>query len=83
MHVGAHDGAQPRYQTKRPPFGAWLLTQHKRPGLIGQLAKAAKGDPDFPVAGDVDAVGARLSDQGADSDMHVALEDAELDYLAL
>jgi len=72
----AHD----RYHKPRPPFGAWLLDQKKRTDAIGELARAAATDPGFPKEGDFQAVSARLNGVQADPEMHVALEDAELDW---
>lgn len=64
----------------RPSFGRWLLEQSERPGLIGNLAKAAKADRAFPKDGSPEEVRKRISSLGADPDMHEALEDAELDW---
>jgi uncharacterized protein YozE (UPF0346 family) len=72
---------KPDFQPKID-FGPWLLAQQKRDDAIGELAKAAHRDPKFPINGDVKAVAARLSKLEADPDMHCALEDAELEWLA-
>jgi hypothetical protein len=64
------------------PFGRWVLQQIDCGGFIGELAKAAKADRAFPKDGDPEAVRKRLSDQGADPDMHEALDNAELDWKA-
>ncbi|WP_369751203.1 hypothetical protein [Novosphingobium sp. AP12] len=64
------------------PFGRWVLQQIDRGGFIGELAKAAKIDRAFPKDGSPEAVRKRLSEQGADPDMHEALDDAELDWKA-
>lgn len=72
-----------RYTKPRPAFGRWLLNQANRSGAVGQLAQAAKLDRGFPVNGDVAAVSQRLNAQQADGDMHLALEEAEMDYLCL
>lgn len=66
----------------KPAFARWLLGQADRTDEIGILAKAAKADSAFPKEGDVLAVSKRLNAVQADSDMHVALEQAELDYYA-
>lgn len=71
-----------RYHKPRPSFAAWLLAQTGRADPIGLLARAAVGDCRFPKHGDVDEVSRRLNEVGADGDVHQALEDAELDYLA-
>jgi len=62
------------------PFAAWLLDQTSRRGTLGELAKAAKLDRQFPRMGDADAVRARFSAAGADGDAFEALDDAELEY---
>lgn len=64
----------------RLPFGAWLLDQSRRPGLIGELAKAVKLDRLFPKRGTVDEVRARFAAVGADGDAFMALDDAETEY---
>lgn len=66
----------------KPPFARWLLSQTVREDDVGILAKAAKADGAFPREGDVLAVSKRLNAVQADSDMHTALEHAELDYHA-
>jgi hypothetical protein len=68
--------------TEPVPFGRWVLQQIDCGGFIGELAKAAKADRAFPKDGDPEAVRKRLSEQGADPDMHEALDDAELDWKA-
>lgn len=65
------------------PFGRWILQQSGRGGFIGQLAAAAKADRGFPKDGDPEAVRKRLNAQGADPDMHEALDDAELDWASI
>lgn len=67
---------------EKPAFARWLLDQVGRTDEIGTLAKAAKADAAFPKQGDVLAVSKRLNAVQADSDMHAALEQAELDYCA-
>jgi hypothetical protein len=64
----------------RPPFGAWLLDQAKRTGLIGELAKAVKLDRLFPKFGSVEEVRVRFASVGADGDAFMALDDAEFEY---
>jgi hypothetical protein len=70
-------------EDERAPFGRWLLLQSERGGFLGSLAQAAKGDRGFPKDGDAEAVRKRLSELGADPDMHEALDDAELDWSSL
>lgn len=74
---------QIEHDAKAKPFGAWLLEQADRPGWISGLAKAAKSDRLFPRGGDIEAVRKRFQDTGADGDAFEALDDAEMDYLAL
>ena len=76
------DFDQSRYEKARPPFGAWLLNQKTRGGLIGQLAEGAAADRAFPKQGDADAVRARLKAVMADGDMYEAVDDAESAWLA-
>jgi hypothetical protein len=73
----AHD---PEDAAEPIPFGRWILQQAESGGLIGQLAAAAKSDRAFPKDGDPIEVRKRLNLQGADPDMHEALDDAELDW---
>ncbi|WP_254514700.1 sterile alpha motif-like domain-containing protein [Novosphingobium sp. G106] len=64
----------------RQPFAEWLLGQRDRKGWIGDLAKAAKADRDFPRRGGPEEVRKRLQQMGADGDVFEALDDAELDW---
>jgi len=64
----------------RQPFGTWLLEQSKRPGSLGELAKAAKLDRGFPKNGSADDVRKRFAQAGADGDAFEALDDAEREY---
>ncbi|SCW56118.1 hypothetical protein SAMN02927924_01362 [Sphingobium faniae] len=73
---------KPDATTARPNFARWLLAQQKRDDQIGELAKAARRDPRFPIEGCVADVGTRLNKLEADPDMHCALEDAELEWLS-
>jgi hypothetical protein len=75
------DRTEPR--NGKAAFGSWLLDQVRRTDLIGELAQCAARDPDFPKNGSADAVSCRLNAVGAGSDMHAALEDAELDWACL
>lgn len=72
-----------QFSGARPAFGRWLLAQYKRDDEIGALAKCGHADPAFPIDGDVRAVSARLNAVQATPEMHMALEEAELDWLAL
>lgn len=64
----------------RPPFGEWLVDQARRPGTLGELAKAAKADRLFPRNGSADDVRVRFSLAGAEGDAFEALDDAEREY---
>jgi hypothetical protein len=64
----------------RQSFGEWLLARTDRKGWIGDLAKAAKADRDFPKRGSPGDVRKRLQQMGADGDAFEALDDAELDW---
>lgn len=77
-----HEDTSQFVQAKQP-FGTWLVAQMKRDDEIGMLAKAAHRDPGFPLAGDVQAVSKRLNALQAEPEMHIALEEAELDWAAL
>ncbi|SEN16910.1 hypothetical protein SAMN05192583_2121 [Sphingomonas gellani] len=70
------------YTPAKPAFGSWLIAQKDRGGLLGQLAAGAAADRGFPKHGDPDAVRKRLVALQADGDMHSALDDAEVDWLA-
>lgn len=70
-------------ETAPIPFGRWVLEQTARGGFVGQIATIAKSDRGFPKDGNADAVRKRLGDTGADPEMFDAVDDAELDYLAL
>lgn len=63
-------------------FGAWLIEQAGKPGLVGKLAAGAAGDRAFPKTGTVEQVRARLVMTQADGDMFEALDDAESNWLA-
>lgn len=67
----------------RPPFGRWLIEQEKREGAIGTLAQHAKADRGFPRNGTVKDAWARLNAVQVEGDLYDAMEEAELDYLAL
>jgi hypothetical protein len=62
------------------PFGAWLLDQAKRPGMLGELAKAVRLDRQFPKSGAVDDVRRYFGTVGADGDAFEALDHAEREY---
>lgn len=67
---------------ERQPFGAWVIAQGDRTGLLGDLAKVARTDRLFPKRGDPEAVRKHLRETGADGDAFAAIDDAELDWLA-
>jgi hypothetical protein len=62
------------------PFGAWLLEQSKRGGMLGELAKAVKLDRQFPKTGSVKDVRRHFGSIGAEGDAFEALNDAEREY---
>lgn len=72
----------PRYRRQRVPFGRWLLDQAGRADRVGELARHARRDPQFPRDGDFRAISARFNAIGADGDAHAVLEEAELDWAA-
>lgn len=67
-------------EIQRQSFGEWLIAQTDRKGWVGDLAKAAKADRDFPRRASPADVRARLQKMGADGDVFEALDDAELDW---
>jgi len=76
----------PRETPSAPPplsFVAWLLKQHKQPGTLGDLAKAARLDPLFPKAGNAENVRAHFSAVGAEGDAFEALDYAERQFDAI
>lgn len=72
--------ATPAINEDPMPFGDWLLSQAKRQGMLGELAKAAKLDRQFPKRGSVDDVRMHFGAVGADGDAFEALEGAEREY---
>ncbi|MEO7465593.1 MAG: YozE family protein [Sphingobium limneticum] len=66
----------------RAPFGKFILAQKEREDDIGNLAKVAVTDAKFPRDGDYKKVSAYLNSVGAPGDLHDALADLELDWLA-
>jgi len=71
-----------RYDEPRLSFGAWLVTQKDRDGLVGELVAAAKLDRRFPRVGDPEAVRKHLRAMQAEGDMFAAVDDAETDWLS-
>lgn len=78
-----HAGAAQFATGKKPPFGQWLIEQDKRTGPVGELARHARADRGFPRTGDIKAVWKRLNAVQVESEIYDAMEEAELDYLAL
>jgi hypothetical protein len=62
-------------------FGAWVLAQCDRKGLIGQLVDGAKADRKFPRSGSPEDVRKHLSAMQAEGDLFEALDEAETDWL--
>lgn len=77
-----YDSPISRSPASRPCFAAWLLAQDHRQDAIGELARAARRDPSYPARGDWRAVSKRLNELSADGDLHEALADAEIDWVA-
>ncbi|RJF91150.1 hypothetical protein [Sphingomonas cavernae] len=71
-----------RYTRTKPSFARWLLEQKARDGGIGELARAAATDRGYPSEGDFKAVSKRLNELGATPEMHIALEEAQIDWAA-
>ncbi|GGE75295.1 hypothetical protein GCM10011404_04840 [Sphingomonas prati] len=62
-------------------FGAWLLVQKDREGWVGDLAKAARSDPEFPRMGSPEDVRTRLRETMAGPNVFEAVDDAEADWM--
>ena len=75
-----HDHTSP---SAHPAFGAWLLGQRDRSGLLGQLIAGAATDRKFPRAGDAEAVRKHLSVMQVEGDMFDAVDDAEAEWRSL
>lgn len=74
---------QAQFAERKQSLGRWVLAQMKRDDEIGELARCAHLDPRFPIDGDFKAISARLNALEAPPEMHIALEEAELDWAAL
>lgn len=60
-----------------PPFRAWLATQEQRSDKIGDLARDAKDDHEWPrETNDLAALRSYLESHGAVEGALIALEDA-------
>lgn len=75
--------ADPAQFGRKQPFGAWLVEQQDRGGAIGELAGYVKADPHFPRTGDLKAAWRRIIDVQPEAHLYLAMEEAELDWLAL
>jgi hypothetical protein len=64
-------------------FGAWLLAQRDREGLVGQLVEGARADRKFPRNGSPEDVRKHLSAMQADGDLFEAVDEAETDWRSL
>lgn len=64
-------------------FAGWLRAQAGRDDWIGELARVAAGDDAWPAEADPDGLRAYLSLANAQGDQFEALDDAELEWLAL
>ncbi|WBO21996.1 YozE family protein [Sphingomonas abietis] len=63
-------------------FGAWLLAQRDRDGLVGQLVDGAKADRRFPRNGSPEDIRKHLSAMQAEGDLFEAVDEAETDWLS-
>ncbi|WP_395395964.1 hypothetical protein WBP07_21745 (plasmid) [Novosphingobium sp. BL-8A] len=76
-------GMPSSHPAQRGSFCGWLVRQADRGGFVGGLATAAAADRAFPRDGDVEAARRWLQGARASGDDWEALDDAELDWLAL
>jgi hypothetical protein len=74
------DEGRTKTAEEKPAFARWLLLQVDQGGFLGQLAQVATSDRGYPKDSDAEAVRKRLNTLGADTDMHEALDDAELEW---
>jgi len=63
-------------------FGAWLLAQRDRDGLVGQLVDGVRADRKFPRNGSPEDVRKHLSAMQAEGDLFEAVDEAETDWLS-
>jgi hypothetical protein len=63
-------------------FGAWVLAQRDREGLVGQLVEGARADRKFPRNGSPEDVRKHPSAMQADGDLFEAVDEAETDWLS-
>ena len=64
-------------------FGAWVLAQRDREGLVGQLVDGARVDRKFPRNGSPEEVRKHLSAMQADGDLFEAVDEAEIDWMSI
>lgn len=62
-------------------FGASILAQRDRDGLMAQLVVGARADRTFPRAGSPEDVRKHLSAMQAEGDLFEAVDEAETDWL--
>jgi hypothetical protein len=62
-------------------FGAWILVQRDRDGLMAQLVEGARADRKFPRAGSPEDVRKHHSAMQAEGDLFEAVDKAETDWL--
>jgi hypothetical protein len=72
----------PQTNQQGETFGAWVLAQRDREGLVGQLVDGARGDRKFPRNGSPEDVRKHLSAMQADGDLFEAVDEAETDWLS-
>lgn len=63
-------------------FGQFLLSKHKAPGFLGELAQAGARDPRFPRDGSPKDVCQHLNKHGAPPEFHDALDEAAAEWRA-
>lgn len=74
--------ARPKLNRTGEPFGSWLLVRARDAGVVGELAALVAADRRFRADGDVHDLRALLNADGAPTELHDALDQAELDWLA-
>jgi hypothetical protein len=72
----------PQTNQQGETFGAWILAQQDRDGLVGQLMEGARADRKFPRGGSPDDVRRHLSTMQAEGDLFEAVDEAETDWLS-
>jgi hypothetical protein len=71
----------PQTDQQGETFGARILAQRGRDGLVGQLVEGARADRKFPRGGSPEDVRKHLSAMQADGDLFEAVDETETDWL--